>query len=141
MSHTQSHGLPPAFGVGFARCLLLVTLARGCLRLRGFRRTLEWVREHVADQPMNECATPEQVQGVATAVATAAAFFPGRARCLEQSLVLYYILRRAGVAVRHRFGVQPYGFIAHAWVEYRGQPINERGEVVRRLALLPDLLP
>jgi hypothetical protein len=62
----------------------------------------------------------------------AAAFIPGRALCLEQSLALYVCLRRAGVAVGLRLGVQPYPFAAHAWVEYKGEPVGESWDRVGR---------
>jgi hypothetical protein len=72
-------------------------------------------------------------------VTVAAAFFPGRALCLEQSLVLYHLLTRNGIPARFRLGVRTHRFEAHAWVEWRGEPVNEPAEIVRRLAPLPDL--
>jgi hypothetical protein len=71
-------------------------------------------------------------------VAFAAAFFPGRARCLEQSLALYGLLRRADVAVTFRLGVQAYPFAAHAWVEHCGEPVNEKRELLNSYVPLPD---
>lgn len=71
-------------------------------------------------------------------VAVVAAFFPGRALCLEQSLALWVLLRRRGIEVDLRLGVQPYPFGAHAWVEHRGQPVNERPELVGSFVTLPS---
>ncbi len=71
----------------------------------------------------------------------AAALFPGRALCLEQSLTLYVLLRLAGATVRLRLGVQAYPFGAHAWVEYLGRPLNDIEEHVAFFAPLPDVLP
>jgi transglutaminase-like putative cysteine protease len=71
----------------------------------------------------------------------AGALYLGRAKCLEQSLALYYLLRRQGVAVAYCQGVQPYPFRAHAWVEYRGQVINDVPEHARFFARLPEQLP
>jgi hypothetical protein len=65
------------------------------------------------------------------AVAMAAALYPGHAACLERSLTLYWHLRRAGVPVAYRMGVQMYPFLAHAWVERDGVPINDVPEHVR----------
>jgi hypothetical protein len=123
------------------RAAVLLVMVRASLRIRGFARTLSFVRDSVADEPVNEELSADVVESIAHSVATAAAFFPGRARCLEQSLVLYYVLRRSHAAARFRMGVQPYGFQSHAWVEYQGRPINERGEALLRLARLPDVLP
>lgn len=63
-------------------------------------------------------------------VAFAAAFFPGRALCLERSLTLWYVLGTRGVPVELRLGVQRFPFAAHAWVAYRGEPLNDVREHV-----------
>ncbi len=73
----------------------------------------------------------------ARAVAIAGAFFPGRAVCLEQSLALYLVLRRLGHESTLRIGVQPYPFLAHAWVEHRGVPVLEDEETVARFVAFP----
>jgi hypothetical protein len=80
------------------------------------------------------------VKATEHAVAMAGALYPGRALCLEQSLVLYYLMRRQGVAVNYCQGVQPYPFQAHAWIEYDGEPINDVAEHVKRFARLPEEL-
>jgi hypothetical protein len=80
----------------------------------------------------------EVAEVVARRVATAAAFYPGRALCLEQSMALYYCLLRLGIRASFRIGVQPVGFAAHAWVEYRGIPILE-SEIVHTVHAFPEL--
>jgi hypothetical protein len=122
----------------FIRCVILLSLVRTLLRTRGFGPTLRVVRLCTARLRVgNQVCTPD---GVAQRVAAAAAFFPGRARCLEQSLVLLYLLRRFGRDARLRMGVQPFGFKAHAWVECDGQAINERLETIRALVAFPEIL-
>jgi hypothetical protein len=68
----------------------------------------------------------------------AGVFYPGRARCLEQSLALYVLLRRRGVAAALRIGVQPYPFSAHAWVELNGVPLSERPEAIQQFVPIQD---
>lgn len=48
--------------------------------------------------------------------------------CLPRSLVLWAMLRRAGLAAELRIGVQKEAevFAAHAWVEYAGLPVNDQ---------------
>jgi hypothetical protein len=60
-------------------------------------------------------------------------------RCLQRSMVLEHLLRRAGLRAELRFGVRVAGsFNAHAWVEVDGQPLGEPGEISGRFArLLP----
>jgi Transglutaminase-like superfamily len=78
-------------------------------------------RSAVANVPPDDPLVAE----VAHRIAVAAALYPGRARCLEQSLVLSRALRQRGADATLRFGVHPYPFTAHAWVEVQGCAINE----------------
>jgi hypothetical protein len=81
------------------------------------------------------------VKAAERAVALASALYPGRAKCLEQSLVLYYLLRRRGIAVQYCQGVMAYPFEAHAWVEYAGEVLNDVQEHAVSFARLPAPLP
>ena len=47
--------------------------------------------------------------------------------CLPRSIALFQHLTAAGFEVEHKFGVNKQGakFVAHAWVEYQHQPLNE----------------
>ena len=55
--------------------------------------------------------------------------------------MLYYLLRKQGVAVQYCQGVQPHPFLAHAWIEYGGEPINDVPEHVTFFTRLPAQLP
>jgi hypothetical protein len=122
-------------------CGLLLGWFKALLRIRGFLGTLEWIRHRIEALPATVEAEPETVKAVEYAVAMAGALYPGRAKCLEQSLTLYYVLRQHGVAARYCQGVQPYPFQAHAWIEYRGEVVNDVPEHARFFARLPDQLP
>ena len=111
------------------------------LRLRGYGRTIRWIQREVRRVPPDASVDAQVVKAAERSVAMAGALYPGRALCLEQSLALYYLLRRQGVAVKYSQGVQPHPFLAHAWLEYRGEPINDVAEHVKRFARLPDQLP
>jgi hypothetical protein len=60
-------------------------------------------------------------------VRSAAARSPFRATCLHQSLTLWWLLRRQDLHSEIRFGARKSGdkFEAHAWVEFRGVPLND----------------
>lgn len=48
--------------------------------------------------------------------------------CVERSLLLFHLLRRAGEPARLHFGVAPKpggGLAGHAWVALRGEPVAE----------------
>jgi hypothetical protein len=111
--------------------MLRFALLKTALGTVGFRRTLHWIHTHALRTPAHD-VEPAVVGRIEYAVAMAAALYPGHAACLERSLMLYWHLRRAGVPVRFRMGVQMYPFLAHAWVEHRGRPVNDVPEHVRR---------
>lgn len=121
------------------RCGLFILGLKVALRIAGFQRTLRWIEGRVRQVPTRAMARPEHIIEAQRAVAMAAALYPGRALCLEQSLALYYFLRCAGIGARLRLGVKPYPFEAHAWVEHDGMPVNDFAEHVCHFAPLPDL--
>lgn len=117
---------------GVLRCGLLLLAVRTHLKLLGFGRSVARARR-LGDVPLAPSRAPDEaVERAAYHVALAAAFFPGRAICLEQSLTLYVLLRRRGTPAELKLGVQPFPFAAHAWVELDGQPVNEDPEAVAK---------
>ena len=120
---------------------IMITLLKLSLRVRGYKRTIGWIRRRVQNVPVRTDVDPTVVTAAEWWVAMAAAFYPGRAQCLERSLVLYYVLRRQGVPVKYCHGVQPSPLTAHAWIEYQGDVINDVPERVREFSKLPEQLP
>jgi Transglutaminase-like superfamily len=112
-------------------CTVVLAAVSVMLNTRGFGWTLNMARRvRHADSPTRRLAQ-KIIEQTTHNVAVAGALFPGRARCLEQSLALYTVLRRRGAAAEIRIGVQPFRFRAHAWVECDGIPVNETLEMVR----------
>ena len=123
--------------------LVLLAAVKGGLAMVGYartRRALERLggRADLAASGRGGAVDSSLVAREAECVARAAAFYPGRALCLEQSLALHLRLKRAGVPASFHLGVQPHPFAAHAWVSVGGEPVNERGEIVRQLVPLPE---
>ncbi len=123
------------------QCGFMISFVKLMLRIRGFAGTIAWIRRRVADVPEVASVDVEIVKRAEHAVAMAGALYPGRALCLEQSLTLYYLLRRQGIVVRYCQGVQPYPFQAHAWIEHEDEVINDVPEHAKQFARLPDQLP
>lgn len=113
------------------RVLLMFAVLKAALAVAGFARTWRWIREHAERTSALDCAHSVAIARAEYAIALGAALYPGQAACLERSLLLYWWLRRAGVEVQFRMGVQMYPFLAHAWVEHDGRPINDLAEHVR----------
>lgn len=128
-------------GPSLLRCAAMILALRLSLWAWGYGRVFRWVGRRVRPIPATDALDPDVVRAAAQRMATAAALYPGRARCLEQSLVLYYLLRRRGIALRYRQGVMPHPFQAHAWIEYRGDVITDVAEHAAQFACLPDQLP
>jgi hypothetical protein len=62
-------------------------------------------------------------------------------RCLARSLTLARVLGRRGIATEIRLGVrrQDGHLRAHAWVEFRGRPLNDTERVHERYAAFDQL--
>lgn len=101
------------------------------LRLIGFRR---WERVLAVFAPSanatglvqdpSEQASALLIARMEAAAARNVLFHPN---CLEQSLVLWWLLRRRGIAADLRIGARKESgcFEAHAWVEYDAQVLND----------------
>ena len=116
--------------------MLLLAVCDVALRVFGFARTLRWARKFAGRA--SGAADAAVVDGTIRNVMIATALYPGRSKCLEQTVALYVLLRRRGSPVDIRLGVQPYPFYAHAWLELHGAPLTESPEIVERFALMPD---
>jgi hypothetical protein len=96
------------------------------LRLGGFRRwkaIVEWSSRAPAPAPAaNSEAKAGAGRDIARMAAAAARYLPFRTNCLEQSLVLWWLLERRGIAAHLRIGARKIAdrFEAHAWVDFEG---------------------
>ena len=102
------------------------------LRLVGFRRwraTLAWFAPSAA-----ACITEQDSTDAAHVIArvekSAANHLFFRVNCLEQSLTLWWLLHRRGIAAELRIGARKDAgrFEAHAWVKSSGVVLNDAGE-------------
>jgi transglutaminase superfamily protein len=119
-------------------CMVSIALIKRSLAWRGLARTLERIRDRGKRLAADIDVTPANIAMADRIVAVAAALYPGRALCLERSLVLYDRLRCVGAPVELLIGVQATPFLAHAWVTYMGEPVNDSAEHVSHFVVLPD---
>ena len=125
----------PSYVVSIA-LLAIMDLA---LRFLGFARSVA-ISRFLAGRRGGTIQDRRQVLPIAERLARAAVVYPGRALCLEQSLALFVLLQRRGIAAELRLGVQPYPFNAHAWVELDGQPVNETWETIRQFVPMQEFV-
>jgi hypothetical protein len=108
---------------------LLATLVG--LRLVGFRRwknALGWLMPSVDAAAWQPAASQrDAAELIARMSAAAARNFFFDTSCLEQSLVLWWLLRRRGIAAELRVGARKEfeRFEAHAWVEVDSAVLND----------------
>jgi hypothetical protein len=138
---------PRARGL-FLRAAVLLPFISVSLRLRGFRATQSSLQKRL---PRAQTAIPDQssrTQTESTAltarmVRSAAHRTWGSPACLEQSLALWWLLRRQGIESRVRIGTRKTDqkFEAHAWVECDGAALNEAEEPHQHYAAFDEAFP
>ena len=99
------------------------------LRLRGYRRTQDWLEMH-SRHPGPRVATTQALryaERIAELASIAGRRGPVATTCLRQALAVYWVLRRRGLQPQVRFGVDRIGATAdmHAWVELEGVPLAQ----------------
>lgn len=114
--------------------LILLATIRCSLRVFGLSRTVEAARSIVRRLPAPTTRqTALDAHELAGRVARIGSLFPGRARCLEQSLALWFILGYRRVQAELVVGIRVSPFSSHAWTSVRGHPVNEHPSVVREM--------
>jgi Transglutaminase-like superfamily len=112
------------------------------LRLFGLRRghslLAGWVGTRADRTRADDQATAERAERVGRMVRTAAAHGLLRTSCLPQSVTLWLLLRRDGVAADLRIGVRKESdrLAAHAWVEWQGLVLGDHDDVGQRFTPL-----
>ena len=118
----------------FVRAGLLLPVLSLSLRIRGFRQTQAALQKFL---PTTTTLPSRNLCNMTVRMVRAAArygFTP--ANCLEQSLALWFLLGRKGIASELRIGTRNAAgeFEAHAWVECDGEALNESREVHQHYA-------
>ena len=112
----------------FGRAVVLLPWAKLSLRWRGFKTT-----KGILEGKLSGGSVPagqnfsETVSTIVRMVKAGGRWGIVRPNCLEESLVLWYLLRQAAIAASFRIGVRKSEgmFEAHAWVEYEGVTLNQ----------------
>jgi Transglutaminase-like superfamily len=138
---------PRARGL-FLRAAVLLPFISLSLRLRGFRATQSSLQDHLprAASSVSDRSDAAQAQPIiltARMVRSAAHRTWGRPACLEQSLALWWLLGRQGIASSVRIGTRKTEekFEAHAWVECDGVALNEPEESHKHYAAFGEEFP
>jgi len=111
----------------FVRAMLVLPLVAQSLRWRGFGATQESLRFRRPSSKEFSSSKNQDVQLTARLVKAAVRYSLWQPSCLEESLTLWWLLARQGIASEVRIGVRKHAeeFEAHAWVERDGVALNE----------------
>ena len=124
-----------------ARAGMTLLVVRLALPMVSFERLLRWamaVKRKLSTGPED---TREAVLRTAKLVDMAANHHPLPMRCLVRSLALSRFLARRGITTEVRLGVRREGgrLLGHAWVEWRGEPVNDPHEPAKHYGGLAPL--
>jgi hypothetical protein len=130
----------------FRRAAILLPLVRWSLRLRGYGKTFTSLQRRVQPQAKGTEILPEvheAVQATCRMVRAALRYSLTEFSCLEESLTLWYLLRKQGIPACLRIGVRKENekFEAHAWVEHGGEALNQDEAMHRHYAAFEQDLP
>jgi hypothetical protein len=127
-------------GLALARNVLLLWVVWLGLRTVGFRRLRRWCGEFAVGAATADPACAARVARIARLVQVAAAHCPGSVNCLPRSIVLWWLLRRAGEPARFCLGVDPAAELsfAHAWIEWRDTVLIDTPQHTARYTPLPE---
>jgi hypothetical protein len=130
----------------FRRAAILLPLVRWSLHLRGYGKTFTSLQKRIqfrAKGTENRPEVREEVQATCRMVRAAMRYSLVQFTCLEESLTLWYLLRKRGIAACLRIGVRKENekFEAHAWVEHAGDALNQPEEMHRHYAAFEQDLP
>jgi hypothetical protein len=132
-----ARGLPPTRPLGPGERLRLAAeivaaylKARRELRRAPIAPVLAALRSEASLPPRAPTAGAlEEARRLGRAVARTLRLMPGDTRCLVRSLVLTRLLARRGIPAKLVIGARATpDFLAHAWVEYDGQPVLSPGD-------------
>jgi hypothetical protein len=130
----------------FWRAAILLPLVRWSLRLRGYGKTFSSLQRRAQFPTKVTEISPEsrqEVQSTCRIVRAALRYSLAQYTCLEESLTLWFLLRRQEIPACLRIGVRKENerFEAHAWVEYSGEALNQDEAVHRHYAAFEQDLP
>ena len=130
----------------FRRAAILLPWLRWSLRWRGYGKTFASLQKHVPSatgETANRPGGREEVQAACRMVIAALRYSLLQYTCLEESLTLWYLLRKQGIPACLRIGVrkEKEKFEAHAWVEHEGEALNQDEAMHQHYAAFEKDLP
>jgi hypothetical protein len=135
--------LAPGETLVLVRLAILLPAVSVALKVLGIGRTYRALVGRCGRLLDDDISADERTRArrLAYLIGVAARRGPFRARCLEQSLMLTWLLHRRRVRAELRIGVANLEcrLSAHAWVELAGQVLNDSPSVAAKYAAYRDM--
>jgi transglutaminase superfamily protein len=111
----------------FLRAVVALPAISRSLRRKGFQATRANLHQRLASSASTPSPPVHKIETTVRMVRAARRYGFAKASCLEESLTLWWLLARQGIASDLRIGVrrEQGSFEAHAWVERDGLALNE----------------
>jgi hypothetical protein len=100
-----------------------LTVAIGALHALPFRHVLATTK--FVTGKAGRAATTSEAEEITTAIRMVAAWWPGRAACLETSIATAWLAALRGTAVTWNHGARTAPYEFHAWIAADGTPVAE----------------
>lgn len=141
----EFRAMSPADRKLLLRIWLMLGAVSVLLRAVGFQSTRRFLARFLpADRPVSSVSEKAiaDARRLGSLARIAACNLPLNTSCLRQSLLVWWILCRRGMAAELRIGVKISGeFSAHAWVELGGWSVNDSNDVADRFNAFDHLHP
>lgn len=130
----------------FLQSAILLPLTGLGVRLLGFNRWYAGLSRRAVGSRISATTSPQPevviIQRTLRSVRLASqhGLYPGN--CLSRSLTLWWLLRRQGIECDLRIGVrrEQAQLQGHAWIEYKGYPLNEQPQVHQHYAVFAETI-
>ncbi|MGB7443771.1 MAG: lasso peptide biosynthesis B2 protein, partial [Coleofasciculaceae cyanobacterium] len=125
------------------QALTLLPLLALSLKLLGFKRTQAILSNFLPPELYSDAPSSSAAILPIVKIVKIATKYYSWATCLKKSLVLWYLLRRQGIAAELQIGTrfEQGEFQAHAWVEYQGCVVGDRQGVKQHFTAFDNLDP
>lgn len=138
-TYYKIRGLDQKERVLLVSALFLLPVVSLSLRIYGYKSTRAKLRRFFSEGTHGlSTMDSRRIASIARIVAVAACHLPGSPTCLAQSVTLWFLLARLGVASQVKIGVSKSDgiFGAHAWVEVGGKILLDHQDVGNRYQVI-----
>lgn len=131
----QFRGLSYSNKWRFCGIVFFVPVLKLCLKLFGFKRTVNLLKRYSAEKPASGGNTIAHYKELGKLCYD---FFPVDGMCLPVSLLFWRMLRQNGIETKLLFGTRKSGekLTAHAWIECGGIPVTAGRDVNKKFKAL-----